>query len=573
LTAYNYKRYKYTDLTNSTVYYAHTSEYADGLSYPGEWEYDKTFVEKPIYVMLDGNVPLYDGDGDKAWYAADVNDEGAAPSYVTYDTLEDTNGKEYTVSGSVNAPNKIASLLVFRKTNADPTQSQLEYVSQTTLGENGEYSFTFKPKDEPSAKTGDFIVMLNVEGGSGPIIIDTIEAPKPIYTVAFVDENGNEIAKQSVVEGDSAILPANPEKEGYNFIGWDESVVNVQRNITATAEFEKKKYNVVFVDWDNNDISIQEFEYGDVLTSDNVPGKDGNTFIGWQNESGEVVATVTDNLILTTKYEKNSYTITFLNWDGGVLSQQVIEYEGTADVPEIDAPAEDNLVFGHWSDSYAPYYVTQSVTLYPVSKFAETVKPVQISLASGVYQTAQTITLSCDTPDAKIFYTTDGTVPEYSEDGTVINGSLYSEALTIATVSPLTAIAYAEGMNPSVLVSEYYRFGQERFDSFAITANGDSLIKLNNTITGSVEYTVINNSGNNEQTADIVLAIYDNAGKLAYMEVKKRITLAEVNNNGSFDSINITNTTASEYTVKLLCWDSITTMKPIADLADFTLIE
>jgi hypothetical protein len=275
LTAYNYKRYKYQNLSNGNAYYTYDAAYADSMGYPGEWEYNKSYSELPVVATVDESIALHNGYGVDSWYRADVNTDGNVSEYVTYDTLEDTGGTERTVSGSINAPEKLATLLVFRKTNEDPTASQLEYVDQAALSTNGAYSFTFKTKEEPNGKTGDFLVVLAVEGGKSPVYIDTIEAPRPVYTVVFTDEGGTEIERQSVIEGQSAVLPTAPEKEGHIFVAWDENTTNVRKDLSVAAVYAKKTFNVVFVDWDNSDIDIREFAYGDTISLDNVPEKEG----------------------------------------------------------------------------------------------------------------------------------------------------------------------------------------------------------------------------------------------------------------------------------------------------------
>ena len=452
LTAYNYMRYKYINLSTSLTHYAYSSAYPDSMGYPGEWEYNKTYAEKTLVEVLPGNVKFYGGYNEDSWYEA--------YPYITFDTLEDTNGKERRISGEIGVPGKLATLLVFRETNQDPTASQLEYVDQTILGNNGEYDFTYRTKDEPSAKTGDFIIMLAVEGGSSPIYIGRVEAPKPVYTVVFADEDGTELSRQSVIEGRSAILPANPVKEGYEFRGWDDTTTRIRQDMTFAATYAKKKFNVVFVDWENNDIEVREFEYGDVLRIENVPDKEGSIFAGWSTLEGNDVLTVRQNMIVAAKYNLKTYSVKFLDWNGDVISAQTVEYGGEADVPLIEDPSEANRMFKEWSHAFAAIYVTEDLLLTPISMFTQTAAAPQISLASGNYNGTQTVTITCSTPNAKIYFTTDGTIPEYTLDaqGTYTNGHLYYAPITVSEETPLMAVAFVNGMNESYIAYEHYTF-------------------------------------------------------------------------------------------------------------------
>jgi len=63
-----------------------------------------------------------------------------------------------------------------------------------------------------------------------------------------------------------------------------------------------------------------------------------------------------------------------------------------------------------------------------------------ISPASDNYLTPQTITLTCATADASIYYTTDGSVPSNT------NGTIYTAAFNIAASTVVKAIAYKTGM-------------------------------------------------------------------------------------------------------------------------------
>ena len=455
LTAYNYERYKYTNLATSDTHYLSDSTYPDIAGFPGEWQYAKTYAPKPAFVS--GGIEIIFGSPDDPWFLA--------TPYITYDTLEDTSGEERHISGSIGAATsgKLATLLVFRQTNQDPTASQLEYVDQATLGAQGDYDFTYRTKDEPSALTGDFIIMLAVEGGTSPVYIGRVEAPKPIYTVVFADENGAEISRQSVIEGQSAVLPENPKKEGYNFNGWDDSTTNIRQDMTFAATYAKKKFSVVFVDWENNDVEVREYEYGDLLLMENIPDKEGSSFAGWSTLNGDDVTTVKQNMIVTARYDLNTYTVTFLNWSGEVISEQIVEYGGEADIPEIEEPAEADRVFKEWSQPYAALYVVEDLILMPISMFTQTVEMPEISLPSGNYAGTQTITLTCSTPNAKIYFTTDGTIPEYAVDevGTYTNGNLYYAPITITSETELLAVAFVDGMNPSLCADEYYSYSTD----------------------------------------------------------------------------------------------------------------
>ena len=71
------------------------------------------------------------------------------------------------------------------------------------------------------------------------------------------------------------------------------------------------------------------------------------------------------------------------------------------------------------------------------------------SLPSGTYSSTQTLSLSCTTTGAKIYYTTDGTAPTSSD-------TPYTAPITVDASMEIRAIAYKSGMkNSSVLTLKY----------------------------------------------------------------------------------------------------------------------
>ena len=80
-------------------------------------------------------------------------------------------------------------------------------------------------------------------------------------------------------------------------------------------------------------------------------------------------------------------------------------------------------------------------------------KPV-ITPGSGAYMEPQTVTLSCGTEGAAIYYTLDGSVPDET-------GTPYTGPITIGTDATLRAVAIKGSDKSEVAVANYYFLGQE----------------------------------------------------------------------------------------------------------------
>jgi uncharacterized repeat protein (TIGR02543 family) len=139
------------------------------------------------------------------------------------------------------------------------------------------------------------------------------------HTVKFVDYNGNQIGDvQTLIHGTGATAPADPSREGYTFKGWDRSFDNVTENLTVKALYDLipderpaivdpiddpvidpvidpvETYSVSYVGGGENVTGLPagaaELEQGDMYTvSNTVPTRNGFTFVGWRNGSGNVL--------------------------------------------------------------------------------------------------------------------------------------------------------------------------------------------------------------------------------------------------------------------------------------------
>lgn len=152
-----------------------------------------------------------------------------------------------------------------------------------------------------------------------PAAIRLYKLVEPTYfTVSFVDWDGTVLSSQTVEEGASAIAPADPIREGYAFTGWDKDFSAVTEDLTVTAQYEILRFRVTFVDWDGSMLKEQMVDYGDAATAPADPEREGYTFIGWDKD----FTNVKEDLVITAQYEQNS-AVTLLgdvNLDGTVDS-------------------------------------------------------------------------------------------------------------------------------------------------------------------------------------------------------------------------------------------------------------
>ncbi len=304
--------------------------------------------------------------------------DGYDPSKDT--SLEEPTKKTYPIAGNVpgleeDYSGKLATVLVYKKTNTDPTQEQLEYVDQITLGTDNSYSFVVNPKHEIDyVDTGDYIVTLSIEGCDKLVNVDVIKAPVPTRTVTFqnadgtvlTDADGKEVIVSVEIGGavDVNAIPV-PQKEGHTFVKWDKTLINIDENMTVSPVFKKNIYSVVFVDHENETVELVEMEYGDYCELPTVAAVPGKTFVGWAEGDKPVAAgdVVTGSKIITAVWETNQYRVVFCDFDDNVIDDQTVEYGQSAVPPAL--VEKDGVVYAWDITSDAWWNVTYDMIIYP----------------------------------------------------------------------------------------------------------------------------------------------------------------------------------------------------------------
>ena len=370
--------------------------------------------------------------------------------------VEDTSGEERTVKGRLGKEfaGKEAALFIYKVDEASDYTN--EFVAQTVLNDNGDYEFKFKLREEPTAETGDFTIVLGVEGTSSAIYLDKIEAPKPEYTVNFYDYNGNVISTEKVKEGDAATLPDEEklDRTGYTFTKWSDTNTNITEDKDIYAEYKINEYNVVFVDWKANTVQVKKFEYGAQLVAPQAEEPEEGSIVEW-DAIADGNLTVTSDMVVCTRYSKKSYTVTIMDFDNKVISADTVQYGQAMNLPDI-AEGTDKIFLG-WQDisdgeeaGISETLVTKNMIVCPVFVYKNTVEKPKADVKSGTYAKKQTVTLSSDTKDADIYYTLDGSNPKGS------SGILYTKPIVVDDAVELRFYACKAGMNDSETARELY---------------------------------------------------------------------------------------------------------------------
>ena len=149
--------------------------------------------------------------------------------------------------------------------------------------------------------------------------------------------------------GDLVTLQKNPTKEGYTFSGWDHSneFAMPARDVKIKGSFIVNSYTVTYK-VDGAQIGEPEtYKYGEAVTLREKPSKEGYTFNGWSYEAGFNMPA--EDVVIEGSYQINSYTVTY-KVDGEQFGEQET-YEFNELVQLRSEPTKEGYTFSHWNRS------------------------------------------------------------------------------------------------------------------------------------------------------------------------------------------------------------------------------
>ncbi len=183
------------------------------------------------------------------------------------------------------------------------------------------------------------------------------DKPKVTYQVSFMVD-GSPYSTQYVIENGSAVLPANPRREGYTFTGWTGSYENVTQDVTLTANFTINSYTITFLYGDGLSYQDTVTYLGSVTIPSLDTSKEGYSFIRWDSDD---YLNVKKDATITAEYKKNLYYVTF--YVGGSQLPIQYAYHGETVLPPA-TPSRLGYTFVGWvmEDKETPFDFTAPIT-------------------------------------------------------------------------------------------------------------------------------------------------------------------------------------------------------------------
>ncbi len=227
-----------------------------------------------------------------------------------------------------------------------------------------------------SGKSAVFTVTVKLDGEyagqNSKSFTLTCQNTTPSYRITFRSEN-KFYYEYYAFEGDPLVLPSDPERENYEFAGWDPAVSGIVTDIatykaTWIPETDKngngiadqeESFTVYWdLDCDGKADDHAVVKYGELPVYSGAEPKKTDpsgeysfTFVGWDKN----IEAVTENITYTAVFSssKKSYTITWMN-DDAVLKTETLEYGSMpsydGETPtRIDPNGKYTYTFSGWS--------------------------------------------------------------------------------------------------------------------------------------------------------------------------------------------------------------------------------
>ena len=337
--------------------------------------YTVTWIVENKTVETDENVPY----GEKPSYDSATPEKAATEAEVfTFKGWVKNDGTEVVNLDTETVTGDVTYTATFTHT---PRMYSIKFVDyKGELLDTGEFAYGTRPvyKGNTPEQPADNFYTYEFAGwtteGSDTVYTDdtlplvsgeatykaSFQANEILYTVTWLNWNGDELDKQTYRYGETPALTegkepvhenSNPAKFTYTFAGWivngDENNVvkefgSVEANVTYKAKFTESinVYEIRFVDEANETLWLGSFPYDTNPTyGGQVPVKEGNaqfsyTFNGWLDkeetfyDKDATLPTVTENAVYKVSFlrETKSYTITFKDGDGKVLQRTEVPY-------------------------------------------------------------------------------------------------------------------------------------------------------------------------------------------------------------------------------------------------------
>ena len=181
------------------------------------------------------------------------------------------------------------------------------------------------------------------------------------YTISFDTKGGSAIADIKQDYATAITKPADPTKEHYTFVGWDQTIPATMpaTDMVLSAKWKANSHTITFDTKGGSEIAPMTVEYNAEVTPPANPTKPGYTFVGWDKD---IPTTMPDeDLTFTAQWKANPYTITFDTDGGSEIAPITQEYNTPVTAPA--APVKKGFSFLGWKPELPATMPAENITV------------------------------------------------------------------------------------------------------------------------------------------------------------------------------------------------------------------
>jgi uncharacterized repeat protein (TIGR02543 family) len=182
------------------------------------------------------------------------------------------------------------------------------------------------------------------------------------YTISFDTQGGNPLESSTQTFDDALLLPTNPSRLGYTFIGWSLDAQHEQplqlttvpaMDLTLFAQWQINTYTIAFDSHGGTTVANLDRDYLSEVGTLPTPVKQGHTFAGWFMDEALTLPFVStlmpaDHVTLYAAWIVNAYQVTFTSAHEG-SPYLTIEIHFGSIISPPNNPTRDGYRFIGWS--------------------------------------------------------------------------------------------------------------------------------------------------------------------------------------------------------------------------------
>ncbi|MFK5883839.1 MAG: FG-GAP-like repeat-containing protein, partial [Candidatus Izemoplasma sp.] len=260
------------------------------------------------------------------------------------------------------------------------------------------------------------------------------------YTIEYFENDGSRLSITTYEYGadlSGVVEPTPAGVAGQHFVDWDTTLPATMPayNIEINPNFVVNEYPIEYQDFDGTILKTETYEYGADLSGFILPSNPtrvGYTFDGWDTT---LPGTMPDNSItVTATYVINTYTVTYYEKDGSVLSVYTFDFDVELTSHVTPIPSEVvGYTFTSWNSSVPSNMPANNIDIYP--GFTKNSYPIEYQDYDGTVLKTETYEFEDDlsgfvlpNEPTRVGYTFDGwdlTLPSTMPDNSITVTATY----------------------------------------------------------------------------------------------------------------------------------------------------